>query len=137
MRLMEPENWPKQTLTWNDMDSLSFLRNNTIYALAVDLLLYPSDLLTTRLQADKQIHGRVKVSRLLIDIFKREGPTGTIIYIITWNMLALFRGFGVNTLGHFPGQFLYYWSYEYSNEQVRKLIPNWASPTTAAFFGIC
>jgi hypothetical protein len=78
---MEPESWPKQTLTWNDMDSFSFLRNNTIYVLAVDLILYPSDLLTTRLQADRQTHGKIKVSRLLIDIFKREGPTGTLMCI--------------------------------------------------------
>lgn len=66
----------RETLTWNDLDSRLFLVNNTVYAFAVDLVLYPSDLLTTRLQADRFSNQKVRVGRLLCDIIKRDGITG-------------------------------------------------------------
>jgi hypothetical protein len=120
---MEAEHCQKHTLTWSDLDSSSFLVNSTLYVLAVDLLLYPSDLLATRLQADKFDQGPVRIRRLLMDILRREGTRG------------LFRGFSVNVVGHFPGQFLYYSCYEYTNERLRRLIPKDISPGLASFLG--
>lgn len=68
---------PPRSLTWNDMEKSTFLLHNTLYVLAVDLILYPSDLLTTRLQADRVSHGDVSIHRVFRDIVRREGPKGT------------------------------------------------------------
>lgn len=43
----------ESSLTWNDLDSGAFMAYGTLYILFTDLVLYPADLLTTRLQADK------------------------------------------------------------------------------------
>lgn len=48
MELDEP-----RIITWNELDGLSFSVYGTLYILITDLLLYPADLITTRLQADK------------------------------------------------------------------------------------
>ena len=60
-------------------------------------------------------HRNIRVWRIVKDILRREGPVG------------LFRGFGtfstlprvttnrVVAIGSFPGQFIYYVGYEYSN----------------------
>lgn len=66
-----------QSLTWDDMEKSTFLLHNTLYVLAVDLVLYPSDLLTTRLQADHISHKDVSIRRVFGDIIRREGVKGT------------------------------------------------------------
>lgn len=91
-------------LRWEDLDQRAFLVQSTAFILAIDLLLYPADLLTTRLQADRFMdHTNVRLWMVVRDIIRREGITG------------LFRGFWMNTIGSFPGQFVYYVGYEYAN----------------------
>lgn len=102
------------SITWNDLRLTNFLLYNSVFVLATDLLLYPADLLTTRLQVDKISSSKVRIHRILKEIFHREGIRG------------LFRGFEICTISHFPGQFLYYSSYEYANQKLRDfLIPSW------------
>lgn len=48
-------------------------------------------------------HNRIRLTHLVKDIVRREGWRG------------LFRGFWLNTVGSFPGQFIYYVGYEYAN----------------------
>lgn len=64
------------SLTWNDLNQTRFLLYNAVFLLATDLILYPADLLATRLQADHVSSGSVRVGRLLAEIFKREGFRG-------------------------------------------------------------
>lgn len=66
-----------RSLTWDDMDKPTFLLHNTLYVLAVDFVLYPSDLLTTRLQADHISCGNVSILRVFRDVIRREGVKGT------------------------------------------------------------
>lgn len=42
----------KTSIDWDDMDLYKFGMFGSLYILATDLLLYPSDLITTRLQYD-------------------------------------------------------------------------------------
>jgi hypothetical protein len=42
-----------KSLTWNDLDHTAFPFLATLYIVATDFVLYPADLLTTRLQNDK------------------------------------------------------------------------------------
>lgn len=72
----EKEHLTKQTLTWNDLSRSSFLLHSTLYVLAVDFIIYPSDLLTTRLQADTSARSNIKVRTLLANVARREGVRG-------------------------------------------------------------
>lgn len=95
-------------LQWEDLDQQKFLMQSTGFILALDLFLYPADLLTTRLQADRFMsHENVRLVAVVQDIVRREGLKG------------LFRGFWVNTVGSFPGQFIYYVGYEYAHSVLR------------------
>lgn len=44
------------TVRWEDLDQRAFILQSTAFIFAIDLLVYPSDLLTTRLQADRVPH---------------------------------------------------------------------------------
>lgn len=59
-----------------------------------------------------------------------------VVWLISWAHSGLFRGFAINTLGHFPGQFLYYSAYEYSNQRLRSLIPDNIGPNSSRALGI-
>ena len=58
-----PNDQPKK-IKWNDLDTSSYSLYGAAYILLTNTLLYPSELLRTRLQADK-------VYYLLIDLIKR------------------------------------------------------------------
>lgn len=97
------------SITWNEMNLFQFTLYGLVYITCTDFLLYPADLLTTRLQADKfNTQKGSHAFRLAMNIIKRDGIFG------------LYRGFIPATIGSFPGQFSYYITYEWVNEQLLK-----------------
>lgn len=42
-----------RTIKWNELDGVSYSIYGSLYILITDFILYPADLITTRLQADK------------------------------------------------------------------------------------
>ena len=110
---------PKK-IQWNDLDASAYSTYGAAYILLTSTLLYPSELLRTRLQADKFTnHKKIVVRKLFYDIYKREGVRG------------LYKGYGAATLGSFPAQLIYYFSYEYSNQLFLNNMPGFIKRSTS------
>jgi solute carrier family 25 protein 44 len=100
-------------ITWQDLDHASFLVWSNAFVAATSLIAYPADLLATRLQADGhhlRQHGAVQIWGLAGNIVRREGWRG------------LWRGCGTSLLASWPGQYAYYWSYEFVRQFVDDLL---------------
>lgn len=68
------------TLNWNDMNMSIYGLYSAGYASLTNLITYPSDLLTTRLQADKYYsHKNVKIIKVTNDLIRREGIKGLLV----------------------------------------------------------
>jgi solute carrier family 25 protein 44 len=101
-----------KSLTWKDLDLKAYPFYATIYIFAHDIILYPADLLTTRLQNDRQTKQTgIRLAPLFMNIVRTEGVAG------------LYRGFGTFAVGSFPGQISYFMAYEYFNEKIRSALP--------------
>lgn len=93
------------SINWNRLDSKRFVLNGSFYIFLSDFALYPADLLTTKLQVDRNnILEQVKLTRWIKEILKREGVFG------------VYKGFGPTLLSSFPGQLSYYMTYEWTKQ---------------------
>jgi solute carrier family 25, member 44 len=98
----------RDTLNWEDLDAGKFAIWSNLYYVITNVLLYPADLLATRLQADRFMpHHNLKLLRIAKEIHVKEGLRG------------LYRGFGTSLVASQPGQYLYFISYEVSNQILR------------------
>ena len=98
----------RDTLNWEDLDAGKFVLWSNVYYVITNVLLYPADLLATRLQADRFMpHHNLKLLRIAKEIHVKEGLKG------------LYRGFGTSLVASQPGQYLYFISYEVSNQILR------------------
>lgn len=101
------------SITWNQLDHSIYSAYGLLYILTTDLLLYPADLLTTRLQADSVTPAsslrKIKVSRMLSEVIRHDGIVG------------LYRGFTPTLIASIPGQAAYYASYEWLKLKINLL----------------
>ena len=96
------------TLNWEDLDLGKFALWSNAYFAVTSALLYPADLLSTRLQADRFMpHHNLNLGRLTREICAREGLRG------------LYRGFSTSLIASLPGQYLYFMSYEATNQLLK------------------
>lgn len=66
-----------KSLTWNDLDLRVYPFYATLYIIANDFVLYPADLLTTRLQNDRHTkQSGIRLAPLFKNIIKKEGFRG-------------------------------------------------------------
>lgn len=67
-----------KSLTWKDLDLTLYPFCAGMYILANDIILYPADLLTTRLQNDKYTkQAGIRLWPLVSNIVRKEGVLGT------------------------------------------------------------
>lgn len=93
----------------SEMDFGLYSLYSSLFIFVMDIILYPSELLTTRIQADcHSSSGTSTTLRLAYNIVKKDGVGG------------LFKGFTASSIGSFPGQYLYYLSYEQSCDVLQK-----------------
>jgi solute carrier family 25, member 44 len=98
----------RDTINWEDLDAGKFAIWSNLYYIVTNVLLYPADLLATRLQADRFMpHHNLKLLRIAREIQIKEGLKG------------LYRGFGTSLVASQPGQYLYFITYEMSNQILR------------------
>lgn len=66
------------TLNWNDMNIGEYSFYSIFYVSLSNLISYPADLLTTRLQSDKYCsHKNIKLAKVASDLVRREGLKGS------------------------------------------------------------
>lgn len=66
-----------KSLTWKDLDLSLYPFCAGMYILANDVILYPADLLTTRLQNDKYTkQSNIRLRPLIGSIIRKEGVLG-------------------------------------------------------------
>jgi hypothetical protein len=93
------------SLNWEDLDLTKFALWSNAYFTLTNVLLYPADLLSTRLQADRFMpHHNLRLGKLTREICAREGVRG------------LYRGFSTSLVASLPGQYLYFMTYEAMNQ---------------------
>lgn len=99
-----------RTINWSDLNVYKFSAYSVLFIFSTDALLYPSDLITTRLQNDRGINGaNYKIRRMFSSIYKSEGVRG------------LYRGFWPYCLASLPSQYVHFFSYEWFNELFSKV----------------
>lgn len=100
----------ESVINWNNLDSKKFIVNGSLFIFLTDFILYPSDLLTTKLQVDRTNSlGNIKLLKWTRQILRTEGFSG------------IYKGFTPTLLASFPGQLSYYCTYEYTNQKLADL----------------
>lgn len=98
-------------ISWDSLDSKKFIINGSLFIFLTDFILYPSDLLTTKLQVDRtSLLGKINLLKWTRQILKYEGFFG------------IYKGFTPTLLASFPGQLSYYFTYEYTNQRITKVL---------------
>ena len=87
--------------TWANIDKSRFFFWGGVFTLAVDCLLYPLELIKTRVQVETGSRATLLAAsrRAATDVYTREGFRG------------LYRGFTLFTLGGLPSQGMYFWGF--------------------------
>ncbi|ORZ36109.1 mitochondrial carrier domain-containing protein [Catenaria anguillulae PL171] len=104
--------------TWDDMDLSSYLLYGSGFVFMVDSIMYPFEVLRTRMQADNITHQRSVIS-MVRRIIQQEG------------FRRLYRGILPSVLGSFPAQSTYYASYEYTHHLYDQLARSYTSNPSA------
>ena len=99
------------SVPWRDTSLPHLLCFGSVLYVAEQLLMYPSDLVKTRLQIDTRPGTKLwrETSVLFRHILKREGPRG------------LFRGFAFGTFGGIPPQLVFLVTYNSCKEKVEQV----------------
>jgi len=95
--------------SWNSLNIYSYAIYGSLSILCVDSMLYPLELVRTRMQGDR-VTSTSRISQVLLRLLKTEGPR------------RLFRGICPAILGSFPGQASYYATYEFTNYYYSKML---------------
>lgn len=98
-------------ISWDHLDSRKFILNGSLFIFLTDFILYPSDLLTTKLQVDRtNVFGKINLLKWTRQILKYEGFSG------------IYKGFTPTLLASFPGQLSYYFTYEFANHKLSRFL---------------
>ncbi|KAI9183545.1 hypothetical protein H9P43_004463 [Blastocladiella emersonii ATCC 22665] len=105
---------PAAATTWSDMDLSRYLVYGSGFVFLVDSLMYPFEVLRTRMQADNITHQRGIVS-MVRRIIRQDG----------W--LRLYRGIVPTVCGSFPAQSMYYVAYEAGHYKLEQAAFKWTN----------
>eukprot|EP01095_Lingulamoeba_sp_RSL-Kostka_P001137 TRINITY_DN115_c4_g1_i1.p1 TRINITY_DN115_c4_g1~~TRINITY_DN115_c4_g1_i1.p1 ORF type:complete len:352 (+),score=54.93 TRINITY_DN115_c4_g1_i1:98-1153(+) len=97
---------------WDDLNLPLFLMTSSFVSVGCDAVLYPFDLIKTRLQTQNKISSSFKPYRGTLhactSISKNEGMRG------------FYKGFGATVAGAIPADILFYGTYEFSKNVLQK-----------------
>lgn len=96
---------------WSDLNFSTYAVYGSAWIFAVDTMLFPLEVLKTRIMSQRGDRKPVMVSSMLKTIIRQEG------------FFKLFRGIAPSVVGSFPGQATYYTTYELSSHRVRDHLP--------------
>lgn len=83
---------------WSRIDKVKFAFWGSIFTVAVDLVIYPMEVLKTRVQVDSRTQATVFAATF----------TALRTSLATEGLRGLFRGFGLYTFGGLPSQGVYF-----------------------------
>lgn len=94
--------------TFDSIDKGKFLFYGCVFTLGVDLILYPLELIKTRVQVEAAskatlLEGSLRVGQ---DVWRREGVRG------------LYRGFSMHAIGGLPSQGAYFYGYNWARDKL-------------------
>jgi solute carrier family 25 iron transporter 28/37 len=93
---------------WAQVDPKRFFFFGTLFTITVDALIYPLQLVTTRVQVEARSRATVWEASLRVarDVFRRDGGAG------------LYRGFVLFTAGGLPSQGAYFYGYNWARARL-------------------
>ncbi|KAI9136695.1 mitochondrial carrier domain-containing protein [Paraphysoderma sedebokerense] len=110
------------SIRWEELNTTAYAIYGSLFIFTVDTLLYPLEVVKTRMQADR-VTSNSGIFRMLKRIMKNEGPR------------KLFTGIFPAVVGSFPGQASYYSTYEFTHHLYGKSLAckleNYGLPKTS------
>jgi len=112
--------------SFDSVDKGKFLLYGGGFTVLVDVILYPLELIKTRVQVEAvsratMLEGTLRVAQ---DVWTREGVRG------------LYRGFGMFALGGLPSQGAYFYGYNWSRQQLGKMNGSLPSESQLPLFAL-